>query len=182
MTEWADRVTAQARRSSAVNGIRIVGIDGPSGSGKSTLARAVALQLDCPIIEVDDFVSWNDLTGWWPRFDEQVLSPLLKGREAHYQRRDWAGDEFGDSLGEWRTVPWHPFVVIEGVTVTRRDAAGRLSLAVWVEAPRELRLARGIARDGEDHRALWEDWMRREDEFFTADRTRARADLVVPGV
>lgn len=181
MTEWADRVTALARRSAAVNGIRIIGIDGPSGSGKSTLARAVALQLDCPVIELDDFVSWGDLSGWWPRFDEQVLTPLLAGSDAHYQRRDWAGDEFGASLGEWRTVPWHPLVVVEGVTATRRESVGRLSLAVWVEAPDDLRLARGLARDGDDHRKLWEDWMPREAEFFATDRTRARADVIVPG-
>ena len=181
MTEWPDRVAALARRSSAVNGIRIIGIDGPSGSGKSTLARAVAAQLDCPVIELDDFVSWSDIDGWWPRFEQQVLSPLLEGRDAHYQRRDWDGDEFGTSLGEWRTVPWHPLVVIEGVTATRRETVGRLSLAVWVEAPAELRLARGIERDSEDHRDLWVDWMRRENEFFAADRTRSRADLVVPG-
>ncbi|MEO6532330.1 MAG: uridine kinase [Pseudolysinimonas sp.] len=181
MSEWADRVAALARRSNSVNGIRIVGVDGPAGSGKSTLARAVADGLDCPIIELDDFVSWKEFGGWWPRFDEQVLSPLLDGHGADYQRRDWVRDEFGDSLGEWRSVPWHPFVVVEGVTATRRETVGRLSLAVWVDAPAELRLARGIARDGEDHRALWEDWMRREDEFFRSDRTRARADLVVPG-
>ena len=60
VTEWADRVTALARVSNAVAGIRIIGIDGPSGSGKSTLARAVAAQLDCPVVEIDDFVSWND--------------------------------------------------------------------------------------------------------------------------
>jgi len=181
MTEWADRVTALARRSNAVNGIRIIGVDGPSGSGKSTLARAVAVELDCQVIELDDFVSWNDLDGWWPRFDQQVLSPLLLGRDAVYQRRDWIGDEFGTSLGEWRTVPWHPLIVVEGVTATRRETVGRLSLAVWVEAPAELRLARGVERDGEDHRALWDDWMRREDAFFADDRTRSRADLVVPG-
>ncbi|MEP6842573.1 MAG: AAA family ATPase [Pseudolysinimonas sp.] len=181
MTESANRVSALARRSQAVNGMRIVGIDGPSGSGKSTLARAVAAQLDCPVIKIDDFVSWGDLSGWWPRFDEQVLAPLLDGRDAHYQQRDWVGDEFGTGLGEWRTVAWHPLVVFEGVTTTRRESVGQLSLAVWVEAPDEVRLARGLARDGEDHRELWEDWMRREAEFFGADRPRARADLVVPG-
>ena len=181
MTEWPDRVTALARRSNAVNGIRIIGIDGPAGSGKSTLARAVAAQLDCPIIELDDFASWSDIDGWWPRFEQQVLSPLLEGRDAQFQRRNWDGDEFGSSLGDRRTVPWHPLIVIEGVTATRRETVGRLSLAVWVEAPAELRLSRGIERDGEDHRELWVDWMRREDEFFAADRTRARADLVVPG-
>jgi hypothetical protein len=181
MTDWVERVTALARRSSPVNGIRIVGIDGPSGSGKSTLARAVAAELACPIIELDDFVSWGDLTGWWPRFDEQAFSPLLAGGDAHYQRRDWIGDEFGAALGDWRTVPWHPRVVVEGITATRRETVGRLSLAVWVEAPDELRLARGLERDGHDHLVLWIDWMRREAAFFASDRTRARADLVVPG-
>ena len=42
------------------------------------------------------------------------MSPLLEGRDAHYQRRDWDGDEFGTLLGEWRTVSWHPLIVIEG--------------------------------------------------------------------
>lgn len=181
MTPWANRVAELARRSVAVNGIRIIGIDGPAGSGKSTLAREVARQLDCPIIEIDDFVSWGDLSGWWPRFDEQALTPLLAGEAAHFQQRDWAGDEFGNSLDGWRTVPWHPFVIVEGVTCTRRETVGRLSLAAWIEAADAERLRRGLARDGEDHRQLWVDWMPREQQFFAADRTRARADLVVPG-
>lgn len=28
--------------------------------------------------------------GWWPRFDSQVLTPLLAGRDAVYQARDWS--------------------------------------------------------------------------------------------
>ncbi|GAA5161954.1 MULTISPECIES: hypothetical protein [Amycolatopsis] len=50
---------------------------------------------------------------------------------------------------------------------------------VWVEAPRAQGLARGIARDGEDHRDLWLRWQRHEDSFFATDGTRARADLIV---
>jgi ATP-dependent protease Clp ATPase subunit len=65
-----------------VHGIRIVGVDGPSGSGKSYLTGGLAAALNAPVIEVDDFVSWTDFAGWWPRFDEQVLTPLLAGRDA----------------------------------------------------------------------------------------------------
>jgi uridine kinase len=167
--------------SAPVPGVRIVGVDGPSGSGKSTLARPLAAQLDAPVVEVDDFVSWVDLSGWWPRFEDQVLAPLLAGEDAVFQRRDWAGDEFGTGLGEWRTVPWAPVVVIEGVTCTRAAAADRLASRVWVEAPAEERLRRGLERDGHDaaHRARWRTWMQEEDAFFPADGTRARADFIV---
>lgn len=47
--------------------------------------------------------------------------------------------------------------------------------------PAELRLARGMAGDttfaGKEE--LWRQWMREEDEFFAADGTRDRADMIV---
>jgi uridine kinase len=162
-----------------VTGVRLVGVDGPSGAGKSTLAGPLAAVFDAPVIEVDDFVSWGDFAGWWPRFEDQVLQPLLRGQDAVYQRRDWNGDEFGTALGEWRTVPWAPVVIIEGVTTTRAAVQDRLACRIWVEAPADERLRRGIARDGESHRGVWDQWMREEAAFFEEDRTRERADFVV---
>ena len=163
-----------------VNGIRIVGVDGPSGSGKSHLAARLAERLAAPVIEIDDFVSWDSFAGWWPRFDEQVLTPLLAGRDAVYQARDWS-DWYGSRLGEWKTRPWAPTVVVEGVTCTRRETAGRLCYAVWVEAPAAVRLQRGLDRDHAFAGAaeLWRRWMAEEERFFAADGTRDRADIVV---
>jgi len=172
--------TVDERLAAASATPRLVAIDGPSGSGKSTLARPVAAHLGAPLIKIDDFVTWQRFGAWWPRFDEQVLQPLLAGRDARYQARDWVGDEFGDGLGEWRTVPWAPVVVLEGVTCTRRAIADRLACRLWVEAPdADLRLARGLMRDGESHRALWQRWMLEEQAFFAADGARGRADLVI---
>ena len=172
---------AMAARASTMEGVRLIGVDGPSGAGKSTIARPVAEALSAPIVEIDDFVSWVDFAGWWPRFDAQVLSPLLARRDARYQVRDWHNDEFGDALAGWKTVAPHPFVVLEGVTCTRRAIADRLAVRVWVDAPAEVRLRRGIERDGESHRPLWERWMPEEAAFFDADGTRARADFVIDG-
>jgi uridine kinase len=163
----------------AFNGIRILGVDGPSGSGKSTLARRIAAISGAPIIEIDDFVSWLNFDGWWPRCHAQVLDPLLNGDAAHYQTRDWVGDEFGTSLKEWKTVPWTSLVVLEGVTCTRAQA--RLTYRIWVDTPEPQRVRRGIERDGERYRELWLDWMSREREFFACDRTRMRADVIVDG-
>jgi uridine kinase len=163
-----------------VDGIRLVGVDGPSGAGKSTIARRLAELLDAPIVELDDFVSWDSFAGWWPRFDAQVLSPLRHGSDAVYQARDWT-DWYGSSLGPWKTVPWHPIVIVEGVTATRRATVGRLAGAIWVDAPAELRLSRGLARDAAfpGAAALWKRWMAEETRFFTVDDTRARADFVI---
>jgi hypothetical protein len=175
-----DAISERVRRSSTTR-VRLVGVDGPSGAGKSTLAVPLATHLNAPLIEIDDFVSWADFAGWWPRFDTQVLEPLFAGRDAVYQRRDWANDEFGRGLAEWRRVPWSPVVVIEGVTSTRTAVSERLACRVWVDAPADERFRRGIARDGESHRTLWKHWMLDESQFFADDDTKARADFVVSG-
>ena len=179
-TDIVSAIAAAVLEREPVNGIRIVGIDGPSGSGKSFLAQPLAARLGAPIVAIDDFVSWDNFAGWWPRFDAQVLTPLLAGRDAHFQARDWA-DWRGSSLGAWKTQPWAPTLIIEGVTCTRRETVGRLAYAVWVEAPDDLRLARGLARDTHfaDREALWRRWMAEEREFFAADGTRDRADTIV---
>jgi uridine kinase len=180
VTEVAKQIAASVARRAPVNGIRIVGVDGRSGAGKSFLASQLSTLLGAPIIEIDDFVSWDCFAGWWPRFEEQVLSPLLAGRDATFQARDWT-DWYGSSLGGWKTQRWSPTVILEGVTCTRRDTIGRIAYAIWVEAPAEMRLARGMARDttfaGKED--LWKQWMREEDQFFAADETRERADVVV---
>lgn len=47
-----------------------------------------------------------------------------------------------------------------------------------MEADPAVRLARGLARDGDEHRHLWQRWMG-EEAAFAADGTRDRADLRV---
>jgi uridine kinase len=159
-----------------------VAVDGPAGSGKSTLAARLARDLGgAPVVDLDDFFSWTDLHGWWPRFEAEVLEPLAAGRPARFRRRDWVADPRGAGLGEWRTVPAAPVVVLDGVSSSRRAMAGRLALAVWVEAPAALRLRRGLARDGDEVEAPWRKWMAMEDAFFAADGTRERADLRIDG-
>jgi hypothetical protein len=179
--ETVARIVGEVRASEPIHGIRIVGIDGPSGSGKSTLGSLLAAALNAPLIRIDDFVSWPVFAAWWPRFETQVLWPLLAGSAAHWQVRDWAGDEFGTSVKEWRTQPWTPIVLIEGVTCCREAASPSLAYSIWVETPAELRLERGIERDGESHRPLWDRWMREEEAFFASDGTRDRVNLIVSG-
>ena len=176
-----DDVLAEVLQHPEDYGISIIAVDGPQGSGKTTLAARIAARIGAPLIQTDDFVSWVDLVGWWPRFEAQVLEPLLSGGDAHYQVRDWENDEFGTSLKGWKTVGWSPLVVLEGLTCTRAAIADRLAYRIWVEAPDEVRLRRGLERDGESHRELWLASMTTERQFFAHDATRTRADLRVNG-
>jgi uridine kinase len=155
LNELAGRILAVSNRRP-----KLIGIDGPSGSGKSTLgARLVQRLGHATLVKIDDFVSWPDFAGWWPRFDRDCLTPLLDGCDARYQVCDWERDYFGTSLGPWKTTPAAPVVVMDGVTCTRSAVTNRLSYAIWVEAPYNVRLQRGIERDGPDKRQLWIDWM-----------------------
>ena len=54
-----------------------------------------------------------------------------------------------------------------------------MSARIWVEAPREVRRARGVARDGEQARETWENvWMPREEAYVAVDDPVSSAHLV----
>jgi hypothetical protein len=161
---------------------RLVAIDGAAGSGKSTFARELAAALGgVPVVPIDDFLAWDDLTEFWPRFEREVLAPIFRGQPVRYQQRDWENDPDGRGLGAFRDVPFSSTLVVEGVGAGRRAVHGRLSYLVWVEAPPALRLARGVERDGEAARHKWLKFMPGEQSFHDAEGTRSRADLVVDG-
>jgi uridine kinase len=178
LAELGLRITARR----CAHAVRLVAIDGLAGAGKSCLARLLAEQLGgAPIVPMDDFLAWDDITTFVPRLEDQVLAPLLKGESIRYQQRDWVHDWAGRSLGPWREVPFSPTVIFDGVSAARWEIADRLCYAIWVETPSELCVRRGIERDGEGARALWEGFTPGLQSFFASDGTRERADLVVDG-
>lgn len=156
-----------------------VGVDGCGAAGKTSLAGTIAAAVpDAVVVHVDDF-SGPRIREWdWPRFDAQVVRPLLAGRPARYQRWDWDADRGA----EWHDVPPGRTVVVEGVSSTRREVAVPWDLTIWVDAPREVRLARARERDGAAMLARWlEDWMPSEEAYVARERPAERVDLVVSG-
>ncbi len=78
-------------------------------------------------------------------------------------------------------VPAAGALIVEGCGSGALAAAPYLSLLVWVDAPHDVRRARGIGRDGEIFRPYWELWAAQERELFAAERTAGRADVRVDG-
>jgi uridine kinase len=108
----------------------------------------------------------------------EVVEPLLRNEPASYTPYDWANRRPADRV---ITVEPRDVVIIEGVGATRAAWRDRLALRIWVDCPRDLRLARGIARDGEELREFWLEWMRAEDAYIATEQPHAHADLIVDG-
>ena len=159
--------------------VKLVGVDGCGGAGKTTFADRLSRAAGgVPVVHTDDFASHEDPLGWWPRFDEQLVSPLLAGRPAVFRPYDWIAARFTDND---ITVAPAELVVIEGVAATRRAWRDRLALRIWVDSPRDLRLRRGIERDGESTREFWQTWVVEEDAYVAAESPQRYADVVVDG-
>ncbi|ROS28276.1 uridine kinase [Cellulomonas sp. PhB150] len=177
LTTPARRVVDSARaRPPGLGPVRVVCVDGPAGSGKTTFAAALAAEsAQAAVLHLDDlYEGWSGLDGsLWPRLSAQVLEPLRRGWPARYQRYDWGQGGFA----EWVDLPLPGLLVLEGCGSARRLVDPFASVRVWVEAPDDLRLARGLARDGAAARSHWEQWMRDESAHFARERTRARADV-----
>jgi hypothetical protein len=87
-----------------------------------------------------------------------------------------------DRLAEWHTVPAGGTVIVEGISSSRLELGSVWDFVVWVECARDLRLRRGIERDGEALRWTWETlWMPEEEEYVRSQDPVARADVVVDG-
>ncbi|MCZ6709959.1 MAG: uridine kinase [Gammaproteobacteria bacterium] len=156
----------------------IIGIDGCGGAGKSTFASLLSELLDdCAVIRTDDFASWEVPLDWYPRMLEQVLVPLSENLPAHFQRYDWPTSQ----LAEWQTVFPQAFVVIEGVSATRKEFKRFLAFSIYIETDRETRLSRGLRRDGEETKHQWLGWMRHEDSYLERDDPISSADLIISG-
>ena len=155
---------------------RLICIDGPAGAGKTTLSQALeAFAPAVVVVHCDDLLQgWQGLPGLADTI-AALVRPLSVGQPGQWRRWDW----LADSWAETRTVEPGGLVVLEGVGSWSPTIAPWVGSLVWVEAPSDLRLARGLARDGEDLRPQWIQWRRDESDLLARLGTRARADLVI---
>jgi uridine kinase len=171
-------------RAARLGQVRFVAVDGPAGSGKTTFAGRLARALRAggvgvAEVHIDDLLEgWTDLESFWPRTYDQVLEPLGRAEPGRYQTYDWVQGRFQP---EWTTLAVPAVLIVEGVGSARTAGDPYRSLGVYVHAARELRLARGIERDGETLRPEWLRWMEAEDWHFAREDTVGRADLLVDG-
>ena len=118
-----------------------------------------------------------DLLFDWERLRDEALAPLMRGEEARYRRYDWDADRLGEEVA---VVGASGVVLVEGCYVARPALRGYLDVIVLVDAPRDLCIARQLAR-GDDEPEQIARWRAAEDWYFERQDPRRVADLVVDG-
>ena len=176
-TSAASVLRLALKRQPTLGAGRLICIDGPAGSGKTTLAAAISEGADALVVHMDDlYPGWSGLS----EVDAQLadlLLPLARGAAGTYRRYDWVVGRFAETV----TVEPTPLLVLEGVGSGAARFSALVTALVWVQAPPDLRMQRGLERDGDAFAPYWEQWARDEAELFSRERTRERADAVVDG-
>lgn len=169
----------------------IVAIDGCGGAGKSTLAEFIVSKYgDGQIIHMDDFYkpsnqrSQLEMSKKEPGADydlkrliQDVILPIIINMEAKYQRYDWVTDK----LAEWHNVIPNGLIIIEGVYSISELLYTNYDIKIFVECNKELRLKRGLERDGENALDFWEQWMIGENKYLIEQNPRDRSDFIISG-
>ena len=169
-----DRVAALTEARPAGRAFVLVGIGGRGASGKTTLARSIQ---GAQVVGTDEF--WDGTGFELSRLRAEVLDPVMRGEPAEYRAFSW---ELRRPAAKPRVVRPQGVIVVEGVCALHVLFREAYDLRIWVDAPRELRLARGIARDGEGARRVWEEqWMPGEDRYVERDDPVSAAHMVVDG-
>ncbi len=155
----------------------LVGIGGHGASGKSTLAQLIAEHVpNTQVVATDSF--WNGSEFELGRLRTDVVDELLTGQTATYDDWDWATKQ----LRPGRRVTPDGVVIIEGVCALHRMFRDDLAVRIWIDAPYEVRLARGVERDGESSRDTWVSvWMPNELAYVQRDDPITCAHVIVDG-
>jgi uridine kinase len=168
-----------------------VAIDGGAGAGKSTLANEIRNRLGgVSILTTDHFfrplneypaadlsgVKLYDLYFPWDRMRDEALIPLRRGETARYQRYDWSVDR----LLQWITVEPEEILLVEGVYSNRPELRPMLDAAIFIDAPRDERRRRVLARGPNPFDDWMTPWMSAEDWYFDQIRPQDAADLILP--
>lgn len=193
---WADDAAAIVTRVLAAPATlgagRLVCVDGPSGAGKTTLGTALdrgfrdalrspgapAARAHVRVLHMDNlYAGWDGLAAGMATLADAVVGPLRRGDPGRYRRYDW----HRGAWAEERLVQPCEVLVVEGVGSAPAVCADAVTCLVWVDTQSDVRLERGVRRDGEQVRALLQHWRAQEEQMFARERTRQRADVVVDG-
>ena len=185
------KILALVKEASVPGRTTLVAIDGLTCAGKSTLADQVAGGLqDAAVVGLDSFyrpLATEERTTLgpqesydryfdWERLRREVLVPLSMHSRARYRRYDWVTD----SIAEWHEIEPRGVVIVEGVYSTRPELRPYFGVTVYVDAPREVRLARLLDRGYPD--ISWvAHWMAGEDWYAEHLQPTRQVALVVHG-
>lgn len=149
MSDAAAAIVAAAR---ALGPRAVVGVTGPVAAGKSTLARALLGETRGLVVSTDHYLPDYERTPEHlrdlPESSDLArlardLAELRAGRATEIPQ--WSFESHS-RVGELRVEPAE-LIVVEGLHALHELARAHVDIAVYVEAPRDARWARAVARE-----------------------------------
>lgn len=138
------------------------------------------------MIHIDDFTGEDSTTDWYKAFINNVIYPVTTGSNSlSYSRAKWWPEHDPKPIID---QPVTPIMIVEGVGSSRKELRDYMSIKIFVDTPRSICIERGLARDRgmggkseEEIVALWEQWLKWDDEYFAKDNPQSIADTIVDG-
>jgi len=161
----------------------LIAIDGPGGAGKSTFAELIKKEIPLfDVVKMDDFYLPSAERGskgyhnfHVEKLVEEVITPFMNDEAIKYSKYNWIEDKIE---GEY-TVSGN-YLIIEGVYSTSDQLKDYYDKKIWVDCHRDIRLHRGLVRDGEKAYKQWVDeWMPLEDKYVEGQKPRENADYIL---
>lgn len=160
--------------------VQLIAIDGCGGAGKSTFAAELATMLqDSQLVHIDDFykpkherVEITDRTPVHSNFEfdrlkQQVLKPLERRSNGHYQKPD----------GTWADVQPSGYIIVEGLGTLGIVLRDYFDYKIWVDTPEATRRQRGIERDSAQWTEIWDnEYLPQDARYVREQAPQAQAD------
>jgi len=165
----------------------LIAIDGKCASGKTTLGLYLKNNLDANLFHMDDFFLQKhqrteerlaEVGGNvdYERFKEDVLNPLLEGKEIAYQRFDCSSLELQDA----KRINQKRINIIEGSYSQHPYFGDVYDLKVFMEIDSESQLANIRKRNGEQKLSMFvERWIPKELAYFEKFGIKEKSDIIV---
>ena len=164
------------RREGSLSLPYLVAIDGRCASGKSTLAAALAKEMNCPLLHMDDFflrpsqrtperLTTPGENVDHERFLEEVLLPLKEGKGFFYRPFSCHTQELGEPV--W--VSPSPLALIEGSYAHHPSLRDHYDLRILLDVSSDEQIRRILKRNGEEICTVFrEKWIPLEEAYFAA--------------
>ena len=164
----------------------IVAIDGVCGGGKTTLGEWLAMQYDCNLFHMDDFFLRKEQRTKeryeqpggnvdYERFYEEILKPLLVGKECFYRKFDCSTL----TLGEAKRVAWKRLNIVEGSYSQHPYFGNSYQLCVFLDLSPEEQYRRLLDRVPEKINRFVEEWIPLENQYFEAYGIRDKSMCIM---
>lgn len=165
----------------------IVAVDGRCASGKSTLGRYLQTVFEANLFHMDDFFLQShqrtkerlaEVGGNvdYERFLEEVITPLLAGREIHYRIFDCKKMQLADE----RFVPVKRLNIIEGSYCRNPYFGDIYDLKVFLHIKEAEQLENIRKRNGAEKLEMFQTrWIPKEEAYFEKFGIKETSDIVV---